>query len=266
MPTFGVVTRPEHADALRAVGWDFVEANAWKDLAGGDAPDRDDDAAWRRDAMPTLTGRALPVAACAGLLPGTPKVVGPETDDAATDAYLARVLRRAAAAGVNTLVFGSGKARNVPDGFDRGRAAAQITDFLKRSAPVAAEHGVTIAVEPLNRGECNLVNTVAEAMTHVRAVGHPSVQCLLDTYHLWVEGEPADHVRDAMPHVRHVHVADRDGRVAPGESGTSDYRPLFGALKAGGYDGGVSVECRDFDPADPVEEQPRPVVLAGRSG
>ena len=51
-----------------------------------------------------------------------------------------------------------------------------------------------------------------------------------------------------MPSIQHVHVADRDGRVAPGESGTSDYGPFFRVLKAGGYDRRIAVECRGFDP------------------
>jgi sugar phosphate isomerase/epimerase len=39
-----------------------------------------------------------------------------------------------------------------------------------------------------------------------------------------------------------VHVADLQGRVPPGESGKSDYRPLFRILKNAGYEGGISVE------------------------
>ena len=50
-----------------------------------------------------------------------------------------------------------------------------------------------------------------------------------------------------MPSIRHVHVADREGRTAPGESGTSDYGPFFKLLKAGGYDRLIAVECRGFD-------------------
>ena len=243
MPTFGVVTSPDHADALRAVGWNFVEGNAVRDLAGDG------------DGTPAIARAGLPVPACANLLPGDLPVVGESVADDAVDAHLATVLRRAGAAGVDVQVFGSGRSRRVPDGFDRGRARDQIVAFLARAAPVAAEHGVTLVVEPLNRGECNILNTVAESMEVVRAVGRPSVQVLVDSYHLWLEDEPLEHVRDAMPHVRHVHVADRDGRAAPGESGTDgsgDYRPLFATLKAGGYDGGVSVECRGFDPADAV--------------
>ena len=40
-----------------------------------------------------------------------------------------------------------------------------------------------------------------------------------------------DALAAAMPHIAHVHVADLEGRAAPGESGSSDYRPFFRTLK-----------------------------------
>ena len=80
-------------------------------------------------------------------------------------------------------------------------------------------------------------------MTFVRQVNHPSFRCLLDCYHFWASGEPLASLGLALPYIAHVHVADKDGRVAPGLSGTADYRPLFRQLKEGGYDGGISVEA-----------------------
>jgi sugar phosphate isomerase/epimerase len=82
----------------------------------------------------------------------------------------------------------------------------------------------------------------------VRAVNHPHLGCLVDSYHFWQENEPLENVAAAVPRILHVHVADQAGRVPPGESGSGDYRPLFHALKAGGYDGNISVEA-DFPQA-----------------
>jgi sugar phosphate isomerase/epimerase len=45
-----------------------------------------------------------------------------------------------------------------------------------------------------------------------------------------------------MPWIKHVHLADKEGRVAPGLSGKADYRPVFKILKEAGYDGLVSFE------------------------
>ena len=152
------------------------------------------------------------------------------------------VIRRARRVGIRMIVFGSGAARNVPDGFDRPTAVQQITEFARNAAQIAAEQGITIVAEHLNRGECNIMNTVAEAMEYVKAVDHPNFQCLVDTYHLWLEDEPLENVRAAMPWIKHVHLADKDGRVAPGLSNKSDYRKFFGVLKQGNYDGLISFE------------------------
>jgi sugar phosphate isomerase/epimerase len=106
--------------------------------------------------------------------------------------------------------------------------------------------------EPLNKGECNIINTVSEAMTYVKAVNHRNFQCLADSYHFWLENESLESLEAAMGSIRHVHVADKDGRVAPGESGTADYRPFFQVLKRGKYQGAVSVEAMNFDDFETV--------------
>ena len=58
---------------------------------------------------------------------------------------------------------------------------------------------------------------------------------------------------DAMPWIRHVHLADTQPRVAPGESGKNDYRPLFRVLKEGGYNGVMSIEPMPFTARDIAE-------------
>ena len=83
------------------------------------------------------------------------------------------------------------------------------------------------------------------ASDYVRAVDHPNFRLLLDTYHFWIENDSVHDVTDALPLIGHVHVAEKVGRVPPGEGGGSDYRPLFRILKEGGYDSTISVEA-DF--------------------
>ena len=46
------------------------------------------------------------------------------------------------------------------------------------AAPLAQAGGITLVVEPLNRQECNVINSVAEAMEYVTAADHPQVRCL----------------------------------------------------------------------------------------
>jgi sugar phosphate isomerase/epimerase len=232
---FGICTSIINAAAVKTAGWDYVEENV-QNLLQGTLPDDQ----WKQAAAAKSVG--LPVPAANSLVPGSLKITGPQVDAAALKKYMSTVLDRAGGLGVKTLVFGSGAARNVPDGFDRGRAKEQILDFVRVSADIAARQSVTLVAEPLNRGECNIINTVAEAMEYVAAVDHPNFQCLVDTYHLWLEDEPLVNLEKAMPWIRHVHLADKDGRVAPGLSGKADYRPVFKILKTAGYDRLVSFE------------------------
>jgi sugar phosphate isomerase/epimerase len=115
------------------------------------------------------------------------------------------------------------------------------------AAELCGGAGVTLVVEPLNRGECNIINTVGEALTFVKSVNHRNFQCLVDSYHFWVENEKLEELEKAMASIRHVHVADKDGRVAPGQSPTADYRPFFRGLKRSNYQGAISVEALDFN-------------------
>ncbi len=229
---FGICTPSANAAAVKAAGWDYVEDNV-QGLLQGQVPDEQ----WTEPAP-----AALPVLAANVLVPGGLKIAGPEADADRLEAYLSVVARRAGRVGIKTLVFGSGAARMVPAGFDLATAGQQVVAFARMAAEVCGERGVTVVIEPLNRNECNIVNTVAEAARYVKAVDHPNCQLLVDTWHLWMEAEPVENVRRSAAMIRHVHLADLHGRVAPGLSGKADYRPVFRVLKDAGYDGTISFE------------------------
>ncbi len=237
---FGICTSPENSSAAKSGGWDFVEGNV-QSLFRGESEHYSDD---------VIKSSALPVLAANCLVPAHLPIVGPEADLNVLRDYMGNVLKRAGAAGVKTLVFGSGGARKVPDGFDRHEARRQILDFSQMSADIAGRHDVTLVFEPLNRAETNIINSVQEAMTYVRELNHDNFLCLVDSYHFWLESEPLKNLEQAMRWIAHVHVADKVGRTAPGESGEpnySPYLPLFRVLKAGKYKGDISVESKAFD-------------------
>jgi sugar phosphate isomerase/epimerase len=236
---FGICVPVEKAAEVKAAGWDFVEESIQGILQG-----TLEDSQWR--GMDRVKNLPLPVPAANMLVPADHKITGPGVDMNKLRIYITRVMERAQKIGMNILVFGSAGARNVPEGFDREKAKAQILEFVKMASPLAAKHNVTLVVEPLNSKESNIINSVGEAMTYVKAVNHPNLQCLVDSYHYWLDNDKPEDLVAAMPWIRHVHVADKDGRVPPGESGTADYRPFFRIIKAGGYKGVVSVEALNF--------------------
>ncbi len=82
---------------------------------------------------------ALPISAANSLVPGDLKIVGPVVDFERLRKYIGNVTARAQRVGMKTLVFGSGGARNVPDGFDRARRRNRSSPFAKwRPMPARA--------------------------------------------------------------------------------------------------------------------------------
>ncbi|MGA2583222.1 MAG: sugar phosphate isomerase/epimerase family protein [Tepidisphaeraceae bacterium] len=233
---FGICAPLDKAADIKSGGADFIEENVQGLLQG-----RTKESDW--EGYRKAAAAPLPILAANCLVPAEMKIVGSEIDTGQLLDYITNVMQRAGRLKIKTLVFGSGGARNVPGNFDRDDARRQIMDFLQMIAPLAAEAGVALVVEPLNKKECNIINTVGEAMSYVREINHPNIRCLVDSYHYWIDGDNPDDLVKAMPWIAHVHVADKDGRLAPGESGTADYRPFFKIIKNGGYDGPVCVEA-----------------------
>ncbi len=150
------------------------------------------------------------------------------------------------------VVFGSGGSRSLPDGWPLEEARLQMLEFLDRAVYADQKHGLAIAIEPLNRKECNFINSVAEAVSLAAELGHPAVGVLSDLYHVTEEGQPYDETRDALPWLRHVHVAGQ-GRRAPIAVDGDYLRELLAVLKSAVYAGRISVECRwqDFSAEAP---------------
>jgi D-psicose/D-tagatose/L-ribulose 3-epimerase len=114
----------------------------------------------------------------------------------------------------------------------------QLGDTLKK-------HGVTIAVEPLNRFETYFLNTAADAVAFADQVNHPNVGLLIDTFHSNIEEKDVpDAYRTAARHLKHVHTCEND-RGTPG-SGHIDWTGVFQALREIGYDGNLTIESFGF--------------------
>lgn len=186
-----------------------------------------------------------PVVNC--FVPGDIKITGPAADPARLEQYVLTACRRAKLAGVDRIVFGSGGARNIPDGFDRTAAWEQLVAFCAMTGPIAQEAGVTIAIEPLCRPECNVVNSVTEGARLAREVNHPAIKLLVDCFHWGREKESPDAIVAAGDLLVHTHLATVASRILPGEE-EQDFAAFFGSLKKAKYDGRVSVEAQVKDP------------------
>ena len=235
----GYCTTLEKLEAAKAAGFEYVELSTTQ-IAG--LSDADFEAAAAR--LKTL-GIATPAANL--FLPATLKVTGPATDPEAQMAHVRKAFTRLSKLGVEVVVFGSGGARRVPDGFAKEEAFKQLVDFGRRAAKEAKANGITIAIEPLRKQETNIINSAAEGLELVNAVADPNFQLMIDFYHLASEQEDPGIVLRAKDHIRHLHVANPQGRVFPQKWEEFDYAPFFANLRAIGYDKRISVEGNTQD-------------------
>ncbi|MDW5326987.1 sugar phosphate isomerase/epimerase family protein [Plantactinospora sp. KLBMP9567] len=120
---------------------------------------------------------------------------------------------------------------------------ACYTDFRRALAPVAdhaGERGVSIGVEPLNRYETSVANTVEQTVELLGGLP-PNVGIMIDTYHMNIEeADPYGALVLAGPYIKHVQVSGTD-RGAPGGDHL-DWPRFFAALDATGYRGAVCIE------------------------
>jgi D-psicose/D-tagatose/L-ribulose 3-epimerase len=117
-------------------------------------------------------------------------------------------------------------------------------ELRENLAPVvdeAAAAGIRLAVEPLNRYETSLINTVDQAFDALGPLLGDGLGLALDTYHLNIEEkQPADAIRRAGAHLAHVQVCGSD-RGAVGDDHT-DWDGILSALDDVGYDGVLGLE------------------------
>jgi sugar phosphate isomerase/epimerase len=139
------------------------------------------------------------------------------------------------------VVLGSGWTRNVPDGWSQAQAEDEFLTTLAWCADALRGTGATLVIEPLNRKESNLVNSVGDGARLAKLLGRDEVRGLADFYHMDEESEPLDELRTHGEWLAHIHLADT-GRLNPG-TGAYDYPTFFGNLKAGGYGRLLSAEC-----------------------
>ncbi len=124
----------------------------------------------------------------------------------------------------------------------RCRQRERAVDSLKPVADYAAGQGIRLGLEPLNRFETDLVNTVDQGLELVAEIGRDNVGLLVDTFHMNIEEKdiPAA-IRRAGPHIVEFHACSSD-RGTPGE----DHLPwpeIVAALDDVGYAGPVVIEA-----------------------
>jgi len=177
------------------------------------------------------------------LFPGDMKVVGPDRNEPALREYLEKLFPKLNKLGVEIVVFGSGGARRVPDGFDYDTAFDQFCDTAGLVTDIASGYGIKIALEHLNPKECNLLTTIEETVKAVRKVNKPDCGLLFDFYHVDPETEDINNVVAFKDILLHSHIAVPGSRLYPAPEDKKALEQYFSILKSAEYDGSVSIEA-----------------------
>ncbi|GAB3563944.1 sugar phosphate isomerase/epimerase family protein [Spelaeicoccus albus] len=186
----------------------------------------------------------------------------PARADEAHESNIAAI-DEAAALGAPALVLVPG---GLPAGSRDLRAAREeVTAALERLAPYARDHGVTLAIEPMNpiyAADRGVISTLSQALDIAEATGD-DVGVVVDTFHVWWEPDVEEQILRAGKRIASYQVCDwitplpADALLARGMMGDGhiDFSNLTRAVARAGYEGDIEVEIFNADVwAAPAEE------------
>lgn len=163
----------------------------------------------------------------------------PEFDIGAVKEYIEMAFEKTACIKWNSIAFGSGRFRVMPEGYDIKKAedlfCSVISDIV---VPKLEKYDAVLSIEELNSGETNFLNSCTQVMDIAKRVNHPKVGILCDYYHMSLAGETAADVPDFAKYITHIHIASpSNNRTVPFayDSDKDNYDAFFASLKACGY-------------------------------
>ncbi len=204
---FGSEPFDEVCSTLRDTGYQGVEIAPF---TLGEAPNR-------RELRRTIEDASLAFVGLHWLLVSPPGL-HVTTPDAATRArswnhvrHLIDLSADLAGDGPSLMVFGSPKQRGTVDGATKEEATQFFVDGLRDVATHAESRSVTVLVEALPANQCNVINTLAEAIAVVNAVGSPAVATMFDTHNTADETSVSSELIEALLRANPPCASQRDG-------------------------------------------------------
>jgi len=199
------------------------------------------DAHRARDVLDELALTPFVVGAMA---PGRDLISAPDARIAATQDYLRECVRVASVLGAGVVAgpFTASTGRTWRmSAEERADAVAELRRNLAPVVDAAGEASVAIGIEPLNRYETSLINTIEQGLDALEPLLGPALGLALDSYHQNIEEKDIGAaIRTASGNIAHVQVCGTD-RGAAGDDHL-DWGAFFDALDAAGYRGAFTLE------------------------
>jgi len=126
--------------------------------------------------------------------------------------------------------------------FNKDDDLKRSIDNMKKLGEITADHNITLNMEALNRFEGYLINTAAEALSYVKAVGRDNVKIMLDTFHMNIEEDDIiDAIKLSGEFLGHFHIGEAN-RKPPRAGSRMDWVSIGKTLNEIGYKGAVVME------------------------
>ena len=133
-----------------------------------------------------------------------------------------------------------GKARLVSPEQKKTEWERAVTN-LRKVCNKAEDRGLKLAIEPLNRFESDLINTISDVVRLVKDIDHPAAKVMGDSFHMSIEEKNMEEaIRLAGNDLIHVQVSE-NYRGTPG-TGQTQWNSFKKGLEAINYQGVISIE------------------------
>ena len=216
-------------DLIKKAGFDYMETgfNSVASMSDGDF----------LSLYSALAESGIKCEAANCFLPGEMSVTGKNVDYDALYKFIEKGFKRCKKLGAETVVFGSGRARDVKDGYPLRECYLQTVRFLKETvAGFCDKYDIDLAIEPLCRQETQVIHTLKEACIAASMTDSGRIHVLADIYHMLESGDDYTNILAVGSDLIHAHISypvptGRHKRVYPNEKYGFDYSEFIDNLK-----------------------------------
>ena len=222
-------TDVRNPELIKKAGFDYMETgfNSVASMSDGDF----------LSLYSALSESGIKCEAANCFLPGEMSVTGKNVDYDALYKFIEKGFERCKKLGTEIVVFGSGRARDVKDGYSLRECCLQTVHFLKDTvAGLCDKYDIDLAIEPLCRQETGVINTLKEACITASMTDSGRIHVLADIYHMLESGDDYANILAVGSDLIHAHISypvstGRHKRVYPNEKYGFDYSEFIDNLK-----------------------------------
>ncbi|MDF2531903.1 MAG: endonuclease [Clostridia bacterium] len=201
-------------------------------------------------ALKKVKDLALPCEVYDNPIPLDVVIADPAFDMAHWKEFLKKGAYRTSEMGARYYVFGNGRTRRLPVEGDVKRAHDQLMEFMDIMCDIAAEHNITVLLEPLGPSFSNFINSIPEAVDFIDSFGKHNLKTFCDLRHLVAINGDLEDIVKYEKYIKHIHIdypnSNFPERFIPSLEDGFDYAPFLNVLKKICYKEIISIEAATF--------------------